>query len=148
MAKTGRPSSYTKKLAEKICERIALGESMRAICGGADMPSRRTVMRWLGDHEDFRALHAIAREMQADHFFEEIIEIADDAGDDFMEREHKDGSTEKAFDGEHVQRSRLRVDARKWVAAKLAPKKYGDKIQHTGDGGGPVSFIMNLHGEE
>ncbi len=148
MAKTGRPSKYTKKLTEKICERIALGESMRAICDDADMPSRRSVLRWLNDHEEFRTLHAEARELQADHFFDEIFEIADDASNDFMARQQKDGGAEKTLDAEHIQRSRLRVDTRKWAMARMAPKKYGDKIQHTGDGGGPVSFIMNLHGEE
>ena len=148
MAKTGRPSKYTKALAEKICARLALGESMRSICSDADMPSRRSVLRWLDKHEEFRTLHVEARELQADHFLEEILDIADDASNDFMERKHKDDSIEKVLDAEHVQRSKLRVDTRKWAMSKMAPKKYGDKIQHTGDGGGPVSFIMNLHGEE
>ena len=71
--------------------------------------------------------------MQADHFADEIIEIADDASNDWMERERKDGSTEAVLNYEHVQRSRLRIDARKWLMARMAPKKYGDKITHTGD---------------
>ncbi len=49
----------------------------------------------------------------------------------------KDGSTIRLVDHEHIQRSRLRVDARKWLMSKMAPKKYGEKLQHTGDGGGP-----------
>ena len=52
---------------------------------------------------------------------------------------------------EHIQRSRLRVDARKWIAAKLLPKRYGDKLQHTGDGGGPIRVrpdLSKLTGEE
>ena len=105
MAKTGRPSKYTVKLTEKICTRLALGESMRKICDDADMPSRRTVLRWLGDHEEFRTLYAEARELQADHFFDEMMEIADDATNDFMVRERADGSTETVLNPEHVQRS-------------------------------------------
>ncbi len=68
--------------------------------------------------------------MQADALFDEALEIADDASGDWST--DKDGK--KTLDHEHVQRSRLRVDTRKWAAGKLAPKRYGDKLQHTGEG--------------
>ncbi len=85
-----------------------------------------------------------AREAQAEIRADEIVDIADDASDDLTT--DKDGKL--VANNEHIQRSRLRVDARKWIAAKLLPKRYGDKLQHTGEGGGPVTFIMRLHGEE
>ncbi len=80
--------------------------------------------------------------MQADTLFDEALEIADDASGDWIKTE--DGK--KILDHEHVQRSRLRVDTRKWAAGKMAPKRYGDKIQHTGDGGGPIRTEVDLTG--
>ena len=84
-----------------------------------------TVMRWLAkaEHEEFREQYAHAREVQAEVRADEIVDIADAT----------EGGSNEA-----VQSARLRVDSRKWIASKLLPKKYGDKIQHTGDGGGPV----------
>ena len=140
--KTGRPSLYTEALAAKICERLAEGETLRSICRDEKMPGKTTVLRWLGDEKnaDFRTQYAHAREMQADRFAEEILEIADDTSEDWST--DKDGK--KTLDHEHVQRSRLRIDTRKWLMARMAPKKYGDKIQHTGDGGGPIRVRPDL----
>ncbi len=140
--KRGRPSKYTPKLAARICERIADGEPLRSVCRDATMPDKSTVLRWLGNDEnaEFRDQYAHAREMQADGLFDEALEIADDVSGDWTE--DRDGK--KVFDHEHVQRSRLRVDTRKWAAGKLAPKVYGDKMQHTGDGGGPIRVRPDL----
>ncbi len=96
------------------------------------------------DEVGTHAQYARAREMQADALFDEALAIADDGSGDWAV--DKDGK--KTLDHEHVQRSRLRVDTRKWAAGKLAPKRYGDKMQHTGEGGGPVTFIMTLHDEK
>ena len=106
------------------------------------MPDKATVLRWLADREkaEFRDQYAHARAMQADRLFDEAIEIADDASADWVETD--DGK--KVLNHEHVQRSRLRVDTRKWAAGKLAPKRYGDKLQHTGDGGGPIRVAPDL----
>ena len=141
--KRGRPSSYTDALAVKICRRIAEGESLRKVCLDSDMPDKMTVLRWLANFEEkaeFRAQYARAREMQADALFDEALEIADEASEDWTTA--KDGT--RVLDHEHVQRSRLRVDTRKWAAGKLAPKRYGDKLQHTGDGGGPIRVRPDL----
>lgn len=88
------------------------------------MPGRATVLRWLRDHEEFRAQYEMARMEQADVLADEIIEIADQSP----------GHTEHGTDSGAVQHQRLRVDARKWVASKLKPKVYGDKqaIEHSG----------------
>ena len=139
-----RPSNYTPEQASLICERIANGESLREICRGDGMPDKATVLRWLGKPENdaFRDQYARAREAQADHFAEEILEIADDGSNDWMKRQSDAGAIE-APDHEHIQRSRLRVDSRKWLMSKMAPKKYGDKVDHTlaGPDGGPVQVI-------
>ncbi len=141
--KKGRPSLFTEALAAKICRRLAEGETLRAICRDEAMPNKATVLRWLGEAKvDFRDQYAHAREMQADALFDEALEIADDASGDWAV--DKDGK--KTLDHEHVQRSRLRVDTRKWAAGKLAPKRYGDKLQHTGEGGGPIRTEVDLTG--
>ncbi len=97
---------------------------------------------WLfdGEHEDFMDQYARAREAQAEVRADEIVDIADDESGDFTTDE--DGK--RVVNHEHIQRSRLRVDARKWVASKLLPKRYGDKLQHTGEGGGPVPHEHRL----
>ncbi len=140
--KIGRPSRYTADLAAEICRRLAEGETLRAICRDEAMPAISTVMGWLfnGKHEDFSEQYARARARQADALFDEALEIADDASGDWAV--DKDGK--KTLDHEHVQRSRLRVDTRKWAAGKLAPKRYGDKLQHTGEGGGPIRVRPDL----
>lgn len=130
----GRPSSYSDKTADKICKLIADGLSLREICVSDELPHRETVRRWLRDNEDFRGQYARAREDQADAIFDEILEIADDAQNDWMERNGEENEGWQA-NGEHIQRSRLRIDARKWMAGKLRPKVYGDKLDLNHSGG-------------
>jgi hypothetical protein len=144
MAKIGRPSDYSAEMADTICERIADGESLRAICRDDKMPSTAAVCRWLAQHQSFREQYAHARETQADALFDEMLDIADDGSNDWMERNGKNGERGWVENGEALQRSRLRVDARKWMASKLQPKKYGDKITHGGDPTSPVTVQMNV----
>ena len=132
--KKGRPSLYTEALAAKLCRRLAEGESLRAICADKAMPAISTVMGWLfdGNHDGFSEQYARAREAQAEVRADEIVDIADDDTNDFTA--DKDGKL--VVNNEHIQRSRLRVDARKWIAAKLLPKRYGEKL----DLGGTVGL--------
>lgn len=123
-AKQGRPSSYTDSIADSICGRIAVGDSLRKICL-EDGPDMKTVMRWLAnDQGGFRQQYARAREAQADFMAEEILQIADDGLNDTYQTENGE-----AVNQDVIARSRLRVDARKWLASKMAPKKYGEKLQ-------------------
>ena len=122
----GRPSSYSERTAFAICSRLAAGESLVSICDDKHLPHAATVYRWLDVNEAFRDRYTRARESQADALFVEILKISDDGRNDWMAREG-DGGSGWALNGEHVQRSRLRIDARKWMAGKLRPKKYGDK---------------------
>jgi hypothetical protein len=80
--KRGRPSDYYAEIAMTICDRLAEGESLRAICADAGMPDKATVLRWMGRHKEFRDQYAWAREAQADDILEEILEIADDSSRD------------------------------------------------------------------
>ena len=116
----GRPSSYTKKVAEEICNRLAEGESVYEISRNEWMPHIRTVYRWLADNEEFRHQYTHAREMQGYTHAGMAIEAAKNAKDAGL--------------------GRLAYDALKWHASKLAPKVYGDKteVAVVGPGGGPV----------
>ena len=91
-----------------------------------NMPRRQQIQAWIAESEIYQDIHARARESQADILAEEIIEIADDATNDYMMRVNKNGDEEPVLDSEHVQRSRLRIDARKWIASNLSPRKYGN----------------------
>ena len=119
----GRPSDYSLEIAKVICMRLGNGESLRQICASPGMPGKTSIMRWLEANLEFRDQYARARELQAEHWAEEIIEIADDSKNDFVERDGRD-----ALNAENINRSRLRVDTRKWLMARLAPKKYGDRV--------------------
>lgn len=123
----GRPLKFSPEIAETICERIALGESLRSICNGGDLPDVMTVIRWLTREEpalvEFRLQYARAREVQADTLFEQCLDISDESKRDTYVDE--DGN--ERTNHEVVNRSRLRVDTRKWMAGKLRPKVYGDK---------------------
>lgn len=129
--KCGRPSDYTEELAEIICLRLAEGESLRSVCRDEDMPSKQAVLRWLARNEAFRAQYVRAKEEGAEAIAEELFDIADDGSNDWMEKLDKDGeAVGYQLNGEHVQRSKLRIDTRKWYLSKIMPKKYGDRIQH------------------
>jgi hypothetical protein len=117
---TGRPTSYDTETAEKICTWLSEGKSLRAFCGLKGNPSQSMVYRWLAEHEDFREKYARAREEQAETFADAVVHIADTESDAGI--------------------ARVRIDARKWAAGKLAPKKYGDKntTELTGADGAPL----------
>lgn len=115
-----RPSEYSEETAYKICEQLADGMSLRKICAQEGMPDKTTVRRWLQQQDGFRTQYAQAREDQADHWADEIIDIADEAEDAGL--------------------ARVQVDARKWVACKLKPKVYGERLaaELSGPNGGPI----------
>jgi len=138
---TGRPSDYSDELAATICARLMAGESLRDICDDDDMPGRSTVYEWLAANSSFADRYARAREVQADTIFDEILTICDDARNDWMEKRDADGAVVGwQENGEAISRSRLRVDARKWMAGKLRPKVYGEKVTQevTGPDGGAL----------
>lgn len=126
-----RPSIFSAEVAEAICEHIAQGKSLVSWCKVEENAGYTTVMRWLRDFEEFRNRYVCAREAQADFLAEEIVQIADDGQNDT----YTDDEGRVRTDQDVIARSRLRVDARKWYASKLAPKKYGDKVEttHTGE---------------
>ena len=128
IAKTGRPSIYTQELAIDICTRLGLGESLRKICLSKDMPSLSSVMSWLTTKADFLEQYTRAREIQAETQFDEMIDIVDQHPD-LARVVDKDGAlVEVKFDSSYVQWMKLRIDTRKWTAARMAPKKYNERV--------------------
>lgn len=118
----GRRSLGTEEMKQTICDQIADGQSLRQICEAEDMPDRRNVLRWLDDDADFAAKYARAREAQADVMDEKILTVAE------------------ACTTATAAADRVKIDAYKWRASKLAPKKYGDKVSHEVGGvdGAPI----------
>jgi hypothetical protein len=142
MTDIGRPTAFTADIAARICERLAEGRSLRDVCSDDDMPAESTVRAWaLDNREGFSAQYARAREIGYHSMADELMDISDDGRNDWMERRGEEDAGWVA-NGEHIQRSRLRVDTRKWMLSKALPKLYGDKIDHTlsNPDGSPVVF--------
>lgn len=138
----GRPTKYTNELGIKICAEISCSsKSLRTICKELGL-SVQSVLNWLNEHELFLAQYARAKEEQADMLAEEILEIADKENRTVIEYSNSEGSgiTEQ----DNVQRSRLQIDARKWIASKLKPKKWGEKMDITTDGEKITSFNVGF----
>jgi hypothetical protein len=134
----GRHATYSDEIAETILQKLTLGIPLRQICNPAEMPAASTVVKWTETRPEFGERYAHARKLGLDALAEEILEISDDGSNDWMERERPDGSVETVLNSEHINRSRLRVDARKWLLSKMAPKKYGDRIELAGDKENPL----------
>jgi len=132
----GRPSKYSEKIAEKICEEIATSSNGLHKIAKRQGVTIRSVMRWLEEHEAFRHNYIRAREIQGDLMASKVIEAAEKCrnGKKTKVSETKDGTFIETTIGDMVERSRLQVDAYKWLASKLAPKKYGDKLDVTSGG--------------
>jgi hypothetical protein len=144
--KGGRPTDYTPELADRICSQLADGDSMRTVCKPDAMPNKATVFKWLRTNEEFNDQYVKAKEESADALTDEILDIADNCTNDWMEN---NGESEGyRINGEAVQRSRLRIDSRKWLASKLKPKKYGDKIQQEITAPEGVVFNMQFGGKK
>jgi hypothetical protein len=127
----GRPSKYNITLANKICEAIATStKGLKTLCEeNDDFPSYRVLRSWISDNKVFQHLYEIAKTDQAEYMADEMLEIADDSSNDYMQ--NKEGFIE--LKTENIQRSRLRIDTRKWIASKLKPKKFGEKVDVTSD---------------
>lgn len=143
-AGTGRPSTYSEDTAARICGELADGRSLRSVCRDEGMPDKATVFRWLAAHESFRDQYARAKEESADAMVDDMIDIADDARNDWMERAGDDAGPGYLLNGEHVQRTKVRIDTRKWIASKLKPKKYGEKVQQEVSGTLQVATRIEL----
>lgn len=129
----GRPTDYTEEITIAICNRLSVGESLNEICKDAEMPDKSTVFRWIGRHPEFNDKYAKAKVVGIEALAEDLLDIADNSANDWMTKNDPDNPG-FLLNGDSVQRSRLRIDTRKWILSKLAAKKYGEKVDHTIDG--------------
>lgn len=129
MSKIGRPSEFTQEIADLICERTATSTfGLKKLCKMYDdMPNHDTVFQWRYKNKAFADQYTKAKIAQAELLAEEIMDIADDGTNDWMETlPDEEKPLGWKLNGEHVNRSRLRIDTRKWHASKLLPKIYGN----------------------
>lgn len=145
----GRPSTYDPIKAESICEQLSEGIPLREICRQPGMPAWRTVYDWMYQDEALTAAIAHARDLGYDHIAEECLSIADDASNDWMEKRNEEGQTIGwQLNGEHVQRSKLRIETRLKLLAKFNPKKYGDALKLSGDKENPLMLEAQVKAKE
>jgi len=139
MTKTmGRPTTYTKEIADEICNRLSQGESLRSIVKDNHMPGQSTVYEWLFKKKDFAEQYTHAREEQADTHADAIVDIADETPQTMPVYDKEGNLLEIKLDSAYIQWQKNRIEARKWTAMKLKPKKYSDRITHSGDDENPV----------
>ena len=135
---TGRPTKFNQQTADLICMMLSEGMSLRQILKADKtgvLPAQSTVYDWLLRYPDFAEQYARAREEQADTNADEILEIADERPPEF-----KDDKGRVYLDQTYIQWQKNRIDARKWTAMKLKPKKYGDKLGlHGVEGAAPIT---------
>ena len=143
--KGGRPTIYTQDLTNRICVRLALGESIRSICKDDDMPAQSVIYQWLYRHPEFAEQYTRAREEQAETHADQIVDIADETPA-LLEVKDKEGNiVDIKLDSAYIAWQKQRIDSRKWNASKQRPKKYGDRVTHGGDDENPIVAEHNLN---
>ena len=135
----GRPIEWTpekkQNAIDEIFQKITEGNSIRTILKENDnLPSRKTFLEWLAKDKELSSHYARICDVRADIIFDEMMDIADDGTNDYMTKQIGDGIKMQVLNSEHIQRSKLRIDTRKWILSKMNPKKYSDKIDLTSDG--------------
>jgi len=130
-------------LNQIVTTSFGLGTILRNGCDGNTLPGYSAIMEWLDESDHLAERYARAKAEQAEFLADEMLDIVDDCRNDFMEKVGANGETYEAVDKEHIQRSRLRVETRKWLMGKLKPKKYGDKldVNHGGQEGSPLLIL-------
>lgn len=143
--------NYSEEVADAVCLSIASGESLRTICAWHGMPSISAVMRWITKHKYFETQYYLAREAQAELFADDTVDLSDSPeqtpryyqGEPVMDQ---DGEPVMEITNASIQHARLRVDARKWKAARMNGKRWGDKVQtDITSAGKPIKNVWHMH---
>ena len=145
-----RPTGYSLEIAAELCSEIATrADGLDAICRSRkEFPTAAGVYLWLGKYPAFLEIYTRARAEQAQLLAEQIIEIADNTQLGEIVTIKPDGTEERKM-ADMLEHRKLRIESRKWIAAKLLPKKYGDKIQQevTGKDGNALEVIVRRVGD-
>jgi hypothetical protein len=141
----GRPEEFDRAIIDEIFSRMAEGETLTAICDSdrAKFPKRHTIKSWIAKREELSAEYARVRTLQADAWADEMIGIADDKSRDTKTIETQNGSYDVA-DKEWIERSKQRIETRKWLMGRLHPKQWGDKIEQTVNGNITTQFTLSV----
>lgn len=131
---------FSREVFDSICEKLAEGRSLRSICREDDMPSIGTFLRRVDEQPELAEHYARARALCIDALAEDILDIADTP--QMGQKSVSKATGLEITEGDMIEHRRLQVDARKWLLAKMAPKKYGDKVEQTiqGPGGSAVQI--------
>ncbi len=149
-----RPQEYNREeIMDYVCDELATSSRGlgNIIKWGKEkfepFPTYSTIMLCLSEDESLSDRYARAKEAQADFMADEILDIADDGRNDWMTKQNGSGESYEVVNSETIQRSKLRVEARKWLASKLKPKKYSEKLQteHSGPDGGPIQTASEIN---
>lgn len=141
--KPGRPSVYTPELFAQICEGLAEGKSLRAVCRASGMPSEITVRTWVLDNREGCAeVYQRARNIGLDVMADEIIRISETPESGKTTKRDGDGKVIEVTEGDMLQHRKLRIYALQWYLAKLGRKKYGDKLDLGSDPEAPLSVTI------
>lgn len=138
--KRGRPSKYSKELADEIVERISEGETLSEICREKYMPNRSTVYDWMNENEEFSQRIARAREEGYEVLLDECKEIAD--------APNRVNTITGASDAVEIQHRKLQIETRLKLLAKWNPKKYGDKVDVTSNGEKVAPVVLQVSSEQ
>lgn len=138
--KKGRPTKYSQKLADEICDSIAsTPKGIKRLCEeNPHWPHKDTIFTWRKNNSTFSDQYALAKQLQVECVVDELLDIADDSSKDQI----IDGDGQLHFNSQAVQRARLRIDTRKWLACKLVPKVYG--LSKPEKNGTDLSFFEKL----
>lgn len=136
---------YSAEITARICAEVAAGESVKEVCRQAWAPNEKTHYRWMAAYPEYRDAITAARATGIERHADEIIAIADGAASALVDDTGKpilhDGQPVLMPSNEATNHARLKIDARKWIMAKLLPKKYGDKVEHEHSGGVTVEVV-------
>lgn len=132
----GRPSKYSKEIADKMCELLSEGVPLREICRMDGMPYWRTVYLWMAADDNLSAHIARAREAGYDAMAEECLLIADNP--QFGQKQVMTDQGTATTVEDMLGHRKLQIETRLKLLAKWNPKKYGDKITHAGDPEAPL----------
>lgn len=140
-----RPRRPTEDVVRRLCEALMMGQSLNEIDRDPTMPTKRRVTQWLSDpaYANFRERYYNARRIQAELRIDEIFDIADDSSSDYKPELDDEGNVVRMVpDNEHIQRSRIRIDTRKWFASKMLPRIYGEKVMQELDVSGDLAELL------
>jgi hypothetical protein len=135
--RTGAPTKYNADIAKRICELVAgTTLTLHQVARELGLGHGGVILAWAHRYEEFGQHYARAREDQMQLRADELLEIADDRSNDWVDVETKSGRVVRTLDHEHVKRSEVRIRTRMWLMQRYGPKVFGERLTLRGADGG------------